>query len=82
MTLYEFNILNFNDKIAIVWKDADFIDNYIPSFGELEYMSLYAIDKFYVELVYNPSTNKITDVRSFKTGVSLEKYLPNIESKI
>lgn len=82
MTLYEFNILSFEEKQAVVWSDADFIDNYTPSFGEIEYCSLYGIDKFYVELVYNPRVNKLTDIKSFKTSKELEKYLPEIDTII
>jgi hypothetical protein len=34
------------------------------------------IDKY---VVYDPDTNEIVEVRSFKTGKSLEKYLPEIK---
>lgn len=36
--------------------------------------ALYAIDKFFVELVYSPKENKIIEVRSFDTGIDLDKY--------
>jgi len=26
LTLFEFNLLNFVDKISVVWKDVNFID--------------------------------------------------------
>ncbi len=50
--------------------------------SKLEYLSLYSINKFYVELVYNTSTNKIIDVNSFKEGKGFEKYFPNIDITI
>ena len=81
MTLYDFNILSFEDKQAAVWEFGSFIENKPIENGTLEYLSLYGIDKFYVELVYNRNTNKIVEVHSFKTGKYLEKYFPNIETE-
>ena len=80
MTLYEFNTLSFKDKQATVWELGSFIEN-MPSKNELEYLSLYAINKFYIELVYLIDTNKIVEVRSFKTGKYLEKYFPTIKTE-
>jgi hypothetical protein len=42
-----------------------FLDNHIT---KIERCNLYAIDKFFVEVVYNPEFNSITELRSFKTG--------------
>ncbi|MDT0554049.1 hypothetical protein [Urechidicola vernalis] len=64
-----------------MWKDGVFIENK-PSKNELEYLSLYGINKFYVELVYDIDSNKIVEVRSFKTGKTLDKYLPDIPNSI
>lgn len=82
MTLYDFNILSFNQKQAVVWREGNFIKNMPSNKSKLEYLSLYGINKFYVELVYNTSTNKIVDVNSFKEGKSLEKYFPDINTTI
>ena len=71
MTLYEFNILTFEEKQAIVWDKGAFLDNYVT---KEERCSCYAIDKFFVEVVYNAEHNTITEVRSFKTGHLLDKY--------
>ena len=48
-----------------------FIDNYVT---KTEGCNLYAIDMFFVEVVYNPEHNTITEVKSFKTGYLLDKY--------
>jgi hypothetical protein len=80
-TLYEFNTLSFEEKQATVWMDGSFIQNMPVENGSLEYLSLYGIDMFYVELVYNRDTNKIVEVHSFKTGKYLEKYFPNIKTE-
>jgi hypothetical protein len=48
-----------------------FLDNYV---SQTERCNLYAIDRFFVEVVYNPQLNSITEIRSFKTGKTLDKY--------
>ena len=71
MTLYEFNILTLEEKQATVWDKGVFLDNYITNDIRL---NCYAIDKFFVEAVYDGEQNVITEVRSFKSGQSLDKY--------
>jgi hypothetical protein len=71
MTLYEFNLLDLNERIEAVNKLATFLDNHAT---KSERCNLYALDRFFVEVVYNPTTNKITDAHSFKTGYLLDKY--------
>ncbi len=39
----------------------------------------YAIEKFFVEVVYDAKYNVITEVRSFKYGYSLDKYAPRLD---
>jgi hypothetical protein len=48
-----------------------FIDNHI---SKKESCNLYAIDLFFVEVVYCPESNSITEIRSFKYGHLLDKY--------
>jgi hypothetical protein len=71
MTLYEFNILSLEEKQATVWDKGVFLDNYITKDIKI---NCYAIDKFFVEVVYDAEHNVITEVRSFKYGGSLDKY--------
>jgi len=70
-------MLNKDDKLKSVWSRGQFIDNYIT---DIERTNLYGIDKFYVDVVYDPDSNKIVEVRSFKTGKCLEKYFPEIKT--
>ena len=63
MTLYEFNSLTLEEKQAIVWENGVFLDNYITQ--EIK-INCYAIDKFFVEVVYDSEHNTITEVRSFR----------------
>ena len=71
MTLYEFNSLTFEEKQATVWDKGVFLDNHIT---DTQRINCYAIDMFFVEVHYNAESNKIIDVRSFKTGESLNRY--------
>jgi len=71
MTLYEFNALTLEEKQATTWKHGTFLDNYINQDIRI---NCYAIDKFFVEVVYDGAQNVITEVRSFKYGHSLDKY--------
>jgi len=80
MTLYEFNRLSEEEQIKIVWSIGVFLDNHI---SKTELLSCYAIDMFFVELVYDADKNKIIKVSSFKrahcygnavTGIYLEGY--------
>ncbi len=71
MTLYEFNMLSLEEKQATVWDKGIFLDNYITKDIKI---NCYAIDKFFVEVVYDAEHNVITEVRSFKYGAELDKY--------
>ncbi len=71
MTLYDFNKLSLKEKLTLVWDKGVFLDNYID---KIETCNCYAIDKFFVEVVYDAEQNTITEVRSFKTGSLLDKY--------
>ena len=63
MTLYKFNILSFEERYKTVIDKGTFLDNYIT---EDIRINCYAIDKFFVEVVYDNEQNVITEVRSFK----------------
>ncbi len=76
MTLYEFNILDINNQMETVNQKGIYLDNYIT---KKEKYNLYAIDKFFVEVCCNSIENKITDIKSFKGGVLLDRY-SNIDS--
>ena len=50
MTLYEFNRLTKGEQIGTVWRKGVFLDNHI---SKTETLNCYAIDMFFVELVYD-----------------------------
>lgn len=78
MTLYEFNLLSKNEKIINVFEKGVFLDYYI---SETEVLNCYAVDMFFVELVYDSKVNQIIDVRSFVSGWCLDKYSVNIKTE-
>ena len=71
MTLYEFNVLDLNNKMESVYQLGVYLDNHITT---TEKFNLYAIDMFFVEVCYNSKDNKITDINSFKSGHLLDRY--------
>jgi hypothetical protein len=71
MTLYNFNKLELDEQLTIVWNKGVFVDNH---FDIKERCNCYAIDMFFVEVVYDAEHNTITELRSFKNGHSLDKY--------
>jgi len=79
MTLYEFRMLNEDDQLTTVLDKGIFLENYIT---KTEKINCYAIDMFFVEVVYDAKLNKITEVRCFKEGHLLEKYSPNFKTEI
>ncbi len=70
--LYDFNKLSLKEKLTLVWDEGTFLDNHIT---KTERCNCYAIHKFFVEVVYDAEQNTITEVRSFKTGKELNKYI-------
>lgn len=71
MTLYEFNILDINNQMEYVNQKGIYLDNFI--IDKLRY-NLYAIDMFFVEVCYNSIDNRISDIKSFKGGILLDRY--------
>ncbi|WP_296316735.1 hypothetical protein [Winogradskyella sp. UBA3174] len=71
MTLYEFNLLSLENKQAKVWEIGTFLDNCVTKDVKI---NCYAIDRFFVEVVYDAEHNTVTDVTAFKTGKNLDKY--------
>jgi len=71
VTLYEFNILDINNQMEYVNQKGIYLDNFI--IDKLRY-NLYAIDMFFVEVCYNSIDNRISDIKSFKGGILLDRY--------
>jgi hypothetical protein len=75
MTLYELKMLELDKRMEAVNQYGVFLDNYVTKY---ERINCYAIDKFFVEVVYDAIHNTLTEVRSFKYGHRLDKYSSKI----
>ena len=71
MTLYEFNLLDINNQMETVNQQGVYLDNHIT---KNEKFNLYAINMFFIEVCYNSLENKISGIKSFKSGNLLDKY--------
>ena len=71
MTLYEFNLLDINNQMETVNQQGVYLDNHIT---KDEKFNLYAINMFFIEVCYNSLENKISGIKSFKSGHLLDKY--------
>ncbi|MFD2726267.1 hypothetical protein [Hyunsoonleella rubra] len=76
MTLEEFNTLTHDKRLFAVVDKGFFLDNYLTQQTRI---NLYSLDRFYVELVYGIDADKIIKVRSFKSGIDLDKYIDNVK---
>ena len=72
MTLYEFNSLKTDDKYTFLWQEGVYLDSVVIKDTKL---NLYAINKFFVEVHYNAVTNKLVELKSFKYGSIMDKYI-------
>ena len=76
MRVEVYNNLIYDEKLFIVVDIGTFLDNFVTK--DIR-MNLYAVDKFYVELIYNSEINKISEIRSFKKEIHLDKYTIHIK---
>ncbi|UJH90938.1 hypothetical protein LZ575_19960 [Antarcticibacterium sp. 1MA-6-2] len=71
-TLYEFKLLPEVEQFYLVFNRGTFVDS--VSNGSKTF-ALYAIDKFFVELVFDKATNSIKEKREFIEGKLMDKYV-------
>lgn len=79
MDNYQFNQLLVNDQAGYTWEHG----TYLATRAEGIYsINLDRVDKFFVEVWYNPGLIEIEKIRSFKSNRCLEPFLDAIELKI
>ena len=71
MTLYEFKLLPEQEQYRILFKEGDFITYRLEQNSSF---ALYALEKFFVEVDYDPKNNKIIRMISFVRGEKLDIY--------
>ena len=72
-------MLNDDDQLTAVWDTGVFLENYIT---KTEKINCYAIDMFFIEVVYDAKANKIIENKPFKEGHRLDKYSINLKNYI
>lgn len=75
MKLYDYLSLDEQLQFQVIWEIGKHIET-VQDDGKT-YL-LYALNDFYVEVIYNQRTNEIIGKNQFKQGEHLEKYLPPI----
>ena len=76
MTLYEFKMLNETDQYNVIWDKGVYLDSIVENEHKI---NIYAIDRFFVEVVYDSKSNKIIENRPFKEGHRLDKYSKSLK---
>jgi hypothetical protein len=71
MTLYEFKLLPEQEQYRKLFNEGDFITHRL---GSKARFTLYTLDKFFVEVEYNPKSNRIVNMVSFVSGKKLDLY--------
>lgn len=71
MTLYEYMMLSEEDQWSMLWDKGEFVTNIKMIDASF---SLYAIDKFFVELELHPVTSKPVGKCQFIHGHRIDKY--------
>lgn len=71
MGIYEYNILPEDEQWNTFWDKGEFLTN-LKLIDKA--FSLYAIDKFFVEVELDPLTDKIIGKGVFKCGDALDRY--------
>ena len=66
MELYEYNKINLTAKANIFWNDGIFIVH-------AQNCALYVLFQFFCEVVLH--NDEIVEIRTFKKGILLDKYL-------
>lgn len=72
MKIYEFLILSDEQQYQTVWDKGTHVGT---AYKNGLTCQLYSVGDFYVEVQYNPGTNKIVGKLPFKQGAHLDAYI-------
>lgn len=79
ITFDQFLSLPTYEKFDVIFIKGDFLD---ARTEKKRLVVLYAIEQFFVELYYDPGSNKIIKVKSFEAGENLNKYSKVIQGTL
>jgi len=61
--------MTIDEKAQLLWDSGEFL------VSSKEATNLYSLSDFNVEVIYSNEQNKIVDIKTFKRGKRLERYL-------
>ena len=76
MDLYEFNLLNSNQKADLLWNQGQLL---IVRDDAPYTILLYHVGKFFAEVWYDQKRNEVFNIISFKKSRRLEPYLEQVD---
>ena len=79
MGIYDFTTLSSIDQAKEVWTHGAFLCSRSKS---LKKYNLYALDNFYVEMLYDGRDKEIKGIKSFRSERLLTPYLSKITLKL
>ena len=71
LTLYEFNVLSEEKQFYLIFNEGIFLDEHQENDKRF---ALYALYKFFIEVEYDITNNKIINKVSFVYGEKLDRY--------
>ena len=71
MTSIEFNLLDTCYKMAVVNQFGDLLNS---SYSDKKYCNCYAVDTFFVEVIYGSRNYIISGIKAFKNAYELDIY--------
>lgn len=76
ITVKEFRDLPRQEQLDVIFTIGDYIETRLE---ESFQVMLYAVDRFFVEIYYDPITNKIQLLNPFISGSFLNKYARSLK---
>ena len=85
MTATDFDTLCYEEKLLLVEPVGQKLTEFLTWYGPQRHITLYAIEKFYAELIFNLNNCKVEAINAFETVDYLDKYrgyIGNLEGQI
>ncbi|WP_410004874.1 hypothetical protein [Aequorivita nionensis] len=74
MTRYDFEHLFADEKLIYVENHCPKLAKFLTWFGPQRHITVYAVENFYAELVFDLAKRKVEAINAFETVDYLDKY--------
>ncbi len=74
MSVEDFNSLSLSEKLYFATEKGIYLDDHFTRFGEMQLISIYSYEMFYVEIIFSIEQEKILHVIGFIDGERLDRY--------